>query len=110
IERFISEIRSENYQMFRGLSSHQVSVSDLKPFLSEIEINSVRVDKQSPFVDKTLGEVDLRNRFGVTVLMIRRGAKVIPNPHREIQIRGNDIIVVLGTLDSINKIKSLSHL
>lgn len=108
IERFITEIRSESYRMFRSLSPGQASVSDLKPYLSDVEINSVRVDERSPISGKTLGDVDLRKKFGVTVLVIHRGAEVLSNPHRDTLILGNDLLVVLGTLDGIKQIKGFS--
>lgn len=108
IERFITEIRSESYRMFRSLSPRQSSVSELKPYLSGVEINSVRVDERSPLSGKTLGEADLRKKFGVTVLVIHRGAEVLSHPHRDTLVLGNDLLVVLGTLDGIKQIKGFS--
>jgi CPA2 family monovalent cation:H+ antiporter-2 len=109
IERFIAEIRSENYQMFRSLSPRKAQVSDLKPYLSNVEINSVRVDERSPLVEKTLDEMDLRKKYGVTVLAIRRGTKVVPNPGKDTKIYAQDLLIVLGSLDRINQVKDLSQ-
>ena len=51
--------------------------------------------------NKTLKELDLRRKYDVTVLAIRRGGKFIVNPSAEEVIVQNDILVVLGRREKI---------
>ncbi len=107
IERLVSEIRSENYRMFRRLPSARISASDFRPYLFDVEINSVRISKRSSLAGKTLGEADLRKRFGLTVLAIRRKEGMKTNPSVDTVISGNDILIVLGTPADIQKLKAV---
>ncbi len=51
--------------------------------------------------NKTLKELDLRRKYDVTVLAIKRGDKFIVNPSAEEVIVQNDILVVLGRREKI---------
>ena len=46
--------------------------------------------------NKTLKELDLRRKYDMTVLAIKRGDKFIVNPSSEEVIVQDDIVVVLG--------------
>jgi len=101
IEKLISEVRSDGYQMLRSLSEDSVSFSDLTLNLPGIEISTLRVCERSPVDGKSLAQVELRKRYGVSILAIRRGERVFSNPDADMQLLGNDIVVALGNPDKI---------
>ncbi|MBI3965675.1 MAG: TrkA C-terminal domain-containing protein [Chloroflexi bacterium] len=53
---------------------------------------------------QSIAEVNFRNRFGLVVLVIRRGAEVLTHPHREDGLRQGDQIVVAGKNDALEKL------
>jgi K+ transport systems, NAD-binding component len=55
---------------------------------------------------KTLRELDLRRRFGVSVLAIKRQDSMLVNPSGEERILEGDILVVLGTTEQLAKLTS----
>ncbi|MDT7910645.1 MAG: TrkA family potassium uptake protein [Thermocrinis sp.] len=55
---------------------------------------------------KTLRELDVRNRFGVSVLAIKRGENLIVNPMGDEKILPGDILVVLGTTEQLSTMAS----
>jgi trk system potassium uptake protein TrkA len=55
-----------------------------------------RLGPQADFIGKTLEEIDLRGRFGLTPLALRRGGQVILNPHRSEIMGPEDELVVAG--------------
>jgi len=55
---------------------------------------------------KTLRELDLRRRFGVSVLAIKRQDSMLVNPSGEEKILEGDILVVLGTTEQLAKLTS----
>ena len=55
---------------------------------------------------KTLRELDVRNRFGVSVLAIKRGENLIVNPMGDEKILPGDILVVLGTTEQLSSMAS----
>ncbi len=75
IEHFIAEVRSDGYQMFRSISKEHPLLADLKVALPDIQINTISINPRSTVSGKTLSEVDLRKKFGVTLLAIRRGSR-----------------------------------
>lgn len=96
IEHFIAEVRSDGYQMFRSISKGNPSLDELKLALPDIQINSLSVHPRSSITGKTLSEIDLRRKFQVTLLAIRRGAEILSNPSGEVHLYANDILIVLG--------------
>jgi trk system potassium uptake protein TrkA len=55
---------------------------------------------------KTLRELDVRKRFGVSVLAIKRGENLIVNPMGDEKILPGDILVVLGTTEQLSTMAS----
>jgi len=101
IERCVTQVRSDSYEMFRTMSrrhSHAVGISG---FLTGAELGTFRVGPASPLVGKSLREGILRDRSGTTLLMIKRGNEVIPNPDPVWEIREDDIVLILGTPEQL---------
>jgi trk system potassium uptake protein len=55
---------------------------------------------------KTLRELDVRRRFGVSVLAIKRGENLIVNPVGDEKVLPGDILVVLGTTEQLSSMAS----
>jgi CPA2 family monovalent cation:H+ antiporter-2 len=107
IEKFVSEVRSDGYQMLRSHSMGSLSFSDLSLNLPDVEINTLRVAERSAVDGQSLAQVELRKKYGVSVLAIRRGETVLSNPGAETQLLGNDVVVVLGAPDRIAEVIGL---
>jgi len=101
IEKFIYEIRADNYEMFRSLAKEQLSISDLKLPLADLELRNFRIGKNAPIAGKSLAQVELRKKYGVTVLAIRRDNQINYNPEPDAILYENDIVVLLGKPDKI---------
>lgn len=107
IERCVSEVRGDSYEMFRSMShrhSHAVGISG---FLTGAELGTFRVGPTSPLVGHSLRDGILRDRSGATLLMIKRGSDVIPNPDPVWELRENDIVLILGTPEQLAAAASL---
>jgi len=109
IERLVAEVRSDGYEMFRSLSKESSSFSDLKLHLPDVEISTLRVAERSPLVGKSLAEIELRKKYGVTVLAIRRDSQILSNPNVNMPFCANDMLFVLGTPDKVAEVASLTH-
>lgn len=93
---FIDEIRADGYEMLRNKNPLPATLSDIKLNLSDVQIGSFRLHPNSPLVGKVLSEAKLRNLYGMTVLLIRRGTQILSNPSSDTQLLANDIILVVG--------------
>ena len=101
IEKFVSEVRSDGYQMLRSLSVPPMSVSDIGVDLPDVEVSILRVSQGSPLGGKSLIELELRKKYGVSVLAIRRGDGIISNPDADTRLLADDVVVALGTPEKI---------
>ncbi|HEX5043737.1 MAG TPA: potassium channel protein [Candidatus Polarisedimenticolaceae bacterium] len=61
-----------------------------------LELEQVRLQQGSALVGSTLGESDLRRRWGVGVVAVRRGEQFFPNPDSDFRLEAEDELVVLG--------------
>ncbi|KPJ64469.1 MAG: potassium transporter KefB [Syntrophobacter sp. DG_60] len=109
IERLVAEVRSEGYEMFRSIYKRSATFSDLKFRLTDVEISSLRVGEKSPLVGKSLAQIELRKKYGVTVLAIRRDSQILSNPHGDMEVCANDVFFVLGPPDKIAKVAGLLY-
>ena len=62
------------------------------------------------FVDRSIGELKVRSRFGISVLAIRRRAadgteRMIVNPGGEERILGGDLLIVIGHEANLTKLR-----
>ncbi|MEM3615951.1 MAG: TrkA C-terminal domain-containing protein [Candidatus Methanomethylicia archaeon] len=82
----------------------------IKEFLMKIEPQYRRsiISKGSPLVGKSLSELHLDVCFGIYVLAIRRGEKLIIDPEDSERILENDLIVVKGPIDGLNTFSKLA--
>jgi CPA2 family monovalent cation:H+ antiporter-2 len=99
IERSIARIREDNYGIFRDKSKEE-RYSLLKD-IPEIEITAVKVMGKTVFAGKTIAETALRKTSGVTMVAIKHGDKIIPNPEPSTVIHENDIAYLLGKPEMI---------
>ena len=87
--------------MFRNLSKRSAELSDLKRHLPDVDICTLRVDEKSPVVGNSLAQIGLRQKYGVTLLAIRRDSQVMSNLRGDAKIFAGDLLVVLGQTDEI---------
>lgn len=99
IERAIARTREDNYGTFRD--SGKVGGYSLLKDIPEIEIAAVRVGEKSVFAGKTIAETAMRKTCGVTMVAIKHGDSVIPNPEPATTVHGNDIAYLLGKPEMI---------
>ncbi|MFH1434717.1 MAG: TrkA family potassium uptake protein [Pseudomonadota bacterium] len=71
--------------------------------------DAVVAEMQIPqrFVDKSLIELDLRNRYDISVLAVRRGDRLITNPKSGEKLRNGDKFIIIGSTLAIQKTGNL---
>ncbi len=97
IERFIQEVRADSYSMLRGLRKDFETLEDLRYYLRDVDISIIRLEPGAPLAGKTLADMALRKRHGITVLAVRRDSQMLFNPEPDMRLHGGDLLIVLGT-------------
>lgn len=102
INKVISQIRKDNYGIFRE------RIQKKKPAifkeLPNIEISAVSIIDKSPAVNKSIEQVDFRGTFGVIAVAIKRKDTLIENPERSTILLKNDVVYLLGKPENISNI------
>jgi trk system potassium uptake protein len=89
----------------------QLARSLVRPgILDRIDLDAqhciVELEVPKPFVGKTLQDLELRNRYGITVLASRTGETVAVNPPPNLRLEENALLVVLGNEAAIEDLPS----
>ena len=101
IESFINMVRSEDYGMFRSISRLEAQ-DDF--YLQSINLWTIRVGETFLYRDAKISEVDFRNRYGISVIAIRRNDELISNPGADDIISMGDLLIVIGEPEQINQL------
>lgn len=102
IQRQTAAIRSEGYQMLRVPSLPIEGVDEIADALKAAATETLVVEPDSAAVGKTIGELRIRKRTGVSIIAITRNGKAQVNPGPETTLEPEDVLVLLGSADQID--------
>lgn len=83
------------------VSNNILDLIELDPDHSIIEVNAL-----ISWENKSLEELNLRARYGITVIALKRGMQLNISPKALDKIQKKDILVVIGDNDSLSAIQS----
>lgn len=96
-------LRTESYGIFRDIRFTEHAFDQINQILAQGTIDTVLINKDSEIVGKTLKEINLRDRTNATVISVIRNNEFIPNPSGNFTILENDLLVLFGTHNAIDK-------
>lgn len=102
IGEIIKSVRADNYQLFKGEIERPKTYrsSDLVDF----NITCLRVNSDSnKFIGKPLKNINLRAKYGVNILAIRRRDEMLESVHPEEKLRHGDFLYVQGNPNNIEE-------
>ena len=71
----------------------------------ELELAEVAVHPSSDLAGKTLAGAEVRQRFGIIVVALKRGEKSTFNPGPDERIEAGDVLVALGPIQALESIE-----
>jgi CPA2 family monovalent cation:H+ antiporter-2 len=107
IERLTSEIRTNCYLVFRGIFKGLEAFTPVRDHLHDVEISTFRLGTGAPVAGKSLAQTELRKKFGVTVLAVRRDSQVLHNPDPDMELLANDLLITMGSPEALSKVTDL---
>jgi CPA2 family monovalent cation:H+ antiporter-2 len=96
IEQQIAAIREDGYEMLRQLRPSPLSLPEVQRQLADLEVETFRIDPGAPAAGKTLADLRLRAKVGVTVLAIQRDGETLTNPWGGTLLQAGDLVITLG--------------
>lgn len=71
-------------------------------------LHSLEVPRSTTVAGKPIGELDIRKRTEASIVaIVRDDGTSIPNPDPRTTIEKDDVLVVIGTLDAVDRLKTL---
>ncbi|WP_239451171.1 monovalent cation:proton antiporter family protein [Methanosarcina horonobensis] len=107
IDSLGSTLRANHYRMLRSPDILRKKFCDLALDFADVEIRSIRVGKLSMGAGKTIGELNIRKKYGVSILAISRHHKLISGLQAETEILADDILLVISPPEKLDEVKRL---
>mgnify|MGYP001333904833 FL=1 len=86
--------------------AHSLMSSNIVDYLELSEEHSmVEVKAGRKMIDKNLIELNIRANYGCNIVAIRRKGNMIISPDAEMNIKAEDILVILGADEDINRLE-----
>ena len=96
IEDHIKTLRAHDYEILRG-SVQEAHLMVLQGLDDEgLHTRAVVVREGAPAAEQTLRELQLRNKYNLTVLAVKRDDKTIGNPAGDFKLHAGDRLVMVG--------------
>lgn len=69
---------------------------------NNITILSIHVPQE--WVDKSLIDTDVRRKYNITVVAIKRGGDMFVNPRPDMKMKEQDMLIILGDSESVKRV------
>jgi K+:H+ antiporter subunit KhtT len=90
-----------------GVSQVAKELAELEQDVEGLAVDRLPLAGDSPFAGGTIGNTGARTRTGVSIVAILRDGSAYPAPGPEAEIRGGDVLLVVGTPRGIEELAVL---
>lgn len=103
VMRKAEQIRREGYALLRRSELPELAHHLRGGTLSDVEVETCRIEEDSPAAGKSLAQLAVRPRTGASVIAWTRGGVTQSNPSDKTKLQAGDILVLLGGRDQIRR-------
>lgn len=107
VMRKAEQVRREGYALLRRSELPELAHHLRGGTLSDVEVETCRIEEDSPAAGKTIDQLALRPRTGTSIIAWTRSGITESNPSVKTTLLPGDIIVLLGTRDQIRRAMGL---
>ncbi|MFG0319724.1 MAG: NAD-binding protein, partial [Planctomycetota bacterium JB042] len=100
-------VRREGYQLLREEMTPERTLDAMREVLGENAVDTLLISGESPVTGRSLGELDLRSRTGVSVVSVVRDGEAIHGVGPHLRLEPNDVLLVVGLHDAIERCRAL---
>lgn len=90
-----------------ALSPYATEFLDEIPLFKNVNLGQFQVSKDSLTSGKRILDTKFKDKTGASIVAILKGDEMHPNPQRDMILQENDLLLVLGTLEQLQKSKEL---
>ncbi len=107
VMRKAEQIRKEGYALLRRSDMPELAHHLRGGTLTDVEVETCRIEEDSPAAGKSLAELSIRPRTGASVIAWTRSGVTKSNPSEKIRLMAGDIVVLLGSREQIRRAMGL---
>ncbi len=107
VMRKAEQIRREGYALLRRSEMPELAHHLRGGTLSDVEVETCRIEEDSPAAGKTLAQLALRPMTGASIIAQTRSGVTESNPSERTKLQVGDIVVLLGTHAQLRRAMSL---
>lgn len=102
IQEMVNRIRSGSYTALRHIDIPRRRLFEKCEWLPEMEIEGYQLSEGSYLAGRTIADLKVRKKTGVTIIAVRRDAGVFTNPDPDFRLKEGDIVLFTGDGKSID--------
>lgn len=100
VQRYTDTVRQEIYANLFDRSEDYRMLSHLRNAEHQFDLEWVRLTRESPLINRSIGESEIRKKTGVSVVGVVREEKLRSNPAADFILMPDDLVAVIGSEDS----------
>jgi CPA2 family monovalent cation:H+ antiporter-2 len=101
------QVRKEGYALFRRGELPDLAHHMRRGTLTNVEVDTCRIEAGSPALGKTIGQLSVRPRTGASVIALTRRGETESNPKENVQLEEGDVLSLLGSREQIRQAMGL---
>ncbi|MBU2515759.1 cation:proton antiporter [bacterium] len=99
IQNYIDSIRQKHYSSAHYSQKPSNTLMQLKNAQNLIEITWTQIEKSSPFLEKSLRDLKIREKTGVSIVGVIRNDIFRSNPNAEYRFLNGDLVAIMGNAE-----------
>ncbi|PIE61303.1 MAG: portal protein [Desulfobacterales bacterium] len=107
IQKYSDALRRELYAPLFKISKGDQDLSQLQKACDFLEFSWVKIVADSPVIGRTIKELDLRTKTGISIVGVMDDGQLHPNPGSDYQLKAGDLIAVMGNIDQLANFQAL---
>ncbi|MGQ0810801.1 MAG: cation:proton antiporter domain-containing protein [Nitrospiraceae bacterium] len=103
VVRKAEQVRREGYALLRRSELPELAHHLRGGTLTDVEVETCRIEDDSPAVGKSFAELSIRPRTGASIIAWTRKGVTQSNPSEKVRVGAGDIVVLLGSREQIRR-------
>jgi TrkA domain protein len=97
----LDEADSRTLAELLGGSRVAEQLEEMHRAVEGLSVDRLPVPEDTPFVGRTIGDMQVRTRTGVSIVAVLRGGRAFPAPGPDFRFQAGDVLLVVGTARGI---------
>lgn len=107
ITKYEDAVRHDLYEPLYRINKEYKEMADLKKAASLLDLNWIELNSESHMMGKSIGELDIRNRTGISIVGIVNNGRVNSNPNSNYRFKIGDRLAVMGSHEQLENFEKL---